>query len=86
MVTNNFSIKIDRLDELKKFIRDYLPTARFISNPFIMGNYYAISLSMNVDDSNKLNELFNKWYDIDNYKEPKKGFLKRIFKFLNKKK
>ena len=78
MVEQTFYIKKDRLTELKSFIRLYLPTTRFKQNPYVFGNDWCIMLSMEVQDSNKLNELFNKWYDLDNYKSPKKSFWKRM--------
>jgi hypothetical protein len=80
MVQESFYIKSHRLHELKTFIKNYLPTTRFLQNPCNVGNdEMYIRLSMNVVDANKLNELFNKWYDIDNPKIIKKNFFKRLF-------
>lgn len=80
MVRDSFYIKKNRLDELKLFIRDNLESARFANNPIEFSNQYYIILDLNVADSNKLNELFNKWYCEDNKPLSKgKSFWKRIF-------
>jgi len=78
MIRQTSYIKKDRLVELQSFIRDYLPTARFVHNPIETGDNLCICLDMEVQDANKLNELFNKWYDIDNPKIPNKSFCKRL--------
>ena len=83
MVEQTFNIKTHRLTELKSFIRTNLPTARFKCNPYEIGdNSTCVALSLEVNDANKLNELFNKWYDIDNPKKIKKRFFS--FNFLNR--
>lgn len=75
----SFYIKKHRLDELKKHIREHLPTVRFRHNPLEMGNEWFIALDMDVKDSAKLNELHNKWHDEDQPKpEPKKSILDRF--------
>lgn len=62
----SFYIAENRLDELKSFIRTSTPTARFKGNPLKEGNQFSIALTMEVEDSNKLNELFEKWHNEDN--------------------
>ena len=78
-----FYIKKDRLNELKSFIRDYLPETRFYHNPLDSGNDFWICLTMPVEEGNKLNELFNKWYDIDNPKPSNKKFIDKARSFFN---
>ncbi len=80
MITN-FYVAEFRLEELKLFIRSNLPTARFIDNPYKVGNKYSISLEMEIKDANKLNLLQNKWYDEDNaINSPSKNIFRKIFK------
>lgn len=62
----SFYIKEERLDELKKFIRTETPSVRFKHNPLKEGNQWFIAMTLEVEDSNKLNLLFNKWYLEDN--------------------
>lgn len=83
MVQHTFYIKKDRLFELKQFIRDNLNSARFLENPYELNTEYRITLSTNVNDANKLNELFNKWHDIDNSPKIKKSIWKRFFNIQN---
>ncbi len=78
-MNTSFYIKEDRLNECKIFVRS-LPSARFNHNPLKQGNEWFISLTMEVHDGNKLNELFNKWHEEDKPKgNINKGFLKRLF-------
>jgi len=80
----SFYIAENRLDELKSFIRTHTPTVRFKHNPLKEGTKWFIALNMEVEDSNKMNELFNKWHDEDNQpKSPNKSILKRIFSIFN---
>lgn len=76
----SFNITESRLDELKLFIKTNLPTARFVHNPLKEGNKYFIALTMESADSNKLNELQNKWYDEDHPIIIKKSFWNKIFR------
>jgi hypothetical protein len=80
----SFYIKENRLDELKSFIRNFTPTVRFRHNPLKEGNQWFIALDMEVEDGNKLNELFNKWYSEDNPpKIPNKSIWKRMVSVFN---
>ena len=80
----SFYIAENRINELKSFIRVELPTARFKHNPLKEGCRYFIALNMSIEDSNKLNELHNKWYEEDNtLVKPNKSFLKQILSFFN---
>ncbi len=79
----SFYIKENRLDECKAIIRS-LPSARFKHNPLKEGNQWFIALTMEVSDSSKLNQLFEKWHNEDKPKEiSKQSFWKRMFNFLN---
>ena len=74
-----FYVHKNRIDELKIFIREKLPSARFLQNPYEQGNEYGISLELSVDDGNKLSELRNNWYNQDNLTERhKKSFWKMV--------
>ncbi len=75
---HSFYIPNGRLAELKNFIRNHTPSVRFVHNPLKEGEKYWIALTMTVEDNNKLSELFNKWYDIDNPKIEKKTLKERI--------
>lgn len=48
------------VDETKHFIRTELPSARFLHNPIKIGDEWNISLSMSVEDGNKLSLWRNK--------------------------
>lgn len=76
----SFYVTENRLDELKSFIKNSTPSARFNHNPLKEGNKWFISLNIEVNDSNKLNKLFNKWYEEDNPPKIKtKSIWKRMF-------
>lgn len=80
----SFYIAENRLDELKSFIRSFTPTVRFKHNPLKGGNQWFIALTMEVEDGNKLNELFNKWHDEDNpLKRPNKSIWKWMLSVFN---
>ena len=82
MIENSFYIKESRLDELKLFIKNHLPSTRFKQNPCLFSSEWFIVLSMDVDDANKLSELTNKWYDIDHTNNVKKSLFRRIIDFI----
>lgn len=75
---HHFNITENRLDELKAFIRNNTPTVRFLQNPILIGKKWMISLSMETEDSNKLDDLFWKWYYEDNPKINKTTFWNRL--------
>ena len=80
----SFYIAENRLEELKSFIRAFTPTVRFKHNPLKEGNQWFIALTMEEADSNKLNELFNKWHNEDNQpKSPNKIIWKRMLSVFN---
>lgn len=79
---SSFYIKENRLDELKSFIREFTPTVRFKHNPLKQGDKWFIALTMEVEDGNKLNQLFNKW-DEDNPIIEKVSLWERIKKWYN---
>jgi hypothetical protein len=67
---SRFYIKENRLDEFKTFIRTNTSTVRFLHNPLKEGNQYYIAISLDVKESGKLNELFQKWHIEDNPPKP----------------
>ena len=78
MITHQFYIKEERLSECKKIIRS-IKTARFLQNPFKIGNKYSIFVSFGNDsDSNKMDELLAKWYIEDNQKIERKNIFQKI--------
>lgn len=80
---SSFYIKENRLDELKSFIREFTPTVRFKHNPLKEGDKWFIALTMEVEDGNKLNQLFNKWDEEDNPIIEKVSLWERIKKWYN---
>jgi hypothetical protein len=85
MITHRFKVRKDRIDECKEFIRT-LPTARFIHNPTLFGDFYDVGVSFETsEDSNKMNDLQNKWYNEDNPTPKKKeSFISRILNFFKR--
>lgn len=82
-MTTDFYVKEDRLDECKNFIRS-LPTARFNYNPIKVGGSFNINITLDAQDGNNLNELFEKWHNEDKPKEmPNKNIWKRIISVFN---
>jgi len=80
----SFYITENRLSELKSFIRAELPTVRFNHNPLKVGKELNISLSMSVEDGNKLSTLQNKWYEQDNPEPiPNKSIWSNILSIFN---
>jgi hypothetical protein len=83
MVTRSFYLKKERLGEFKQFIRTQTSSVRFVCNPYLEGDKYYVKISSDIKDSNKLNELFEKYYIEDNPKPIKKeSFIDKIKKFL----
>ena len=83
MITEHFTIKKERYPELKQFIRENMPTVRFLSNPLEIHNKLTIDISYEIDDINKLHTLTNKWHLEDNPPiEPKQSFWDRFKNFI----
>lgn len=87
----SFYIKENRLEELKSFIRSFTPSVRFKHNPLKEGDKWFVALTMEVEDNNKLNELFEKWHNEDNIPLKNESFWKRVLnnfrrKYENKRK
>jgi hypothetical protein len=81
MITHQFYIKEERLNECKKHIRS-IKSARFLQNPFKMGDKYSICVSFETNaDSTQMDEVLEKWYKEDN---PPKSKEKNIFKRIKK--
>ena len=83
----SFYIDTNRLTELKTFIRNFTPSARFKHNPLKQGSKFFIALDLEVEDGNKMNNLFLKWDKEDNPPEIKKksSFSKLLSVFKIKK-
>lgn len=85
---SSFYIDKNRLNELKSFIRDELPTTRFKHNPLLIGSQYNIALDLSVEDGNKLSQLQHEWHIEDNpsktTNKTNRGFLKKLLTFYNK--
>lgn len=64
----SFHVSKHRYDELKQFIRTQMPTARFEYNPYPLVNLktWQVSITLEIEDIGKLNDLENKWYLEDN--------------------
>ncbi len=75
-MTSSFPVSSKkRLRELQDFIKQKdLKSVRFNHNPLLTGiERYYVSLTLDVDDCNVLNELQNKWHAEDNtHVKPKK--------------
>ncbi len=83
MVGEIFYVKKERLEEVKKFIREQMPSCRFRSNPYSYdGENYEINITYEIEDMNKLSKLQNKYYEEDNPKIIKPSLFKRILNFL----
>lgn len=81
----SFYIKESRLDELKKYIRENLPSVRFKHNPLKEGDKWFIALNLEVEDNNKLSVLQNKWFEEDKPIKPiKKSFITKIKNYFKK--
>jgi len=79
-----FYVPTNRIDELKTFIRIELSSARFNENPYLQGEEYSVSLTLTVEDGNKLSILRNDWYNQEHpYKTPKKSNWDRILSVFN---
>lgn len=78
-----FYLKDIRLGEFKKFIGSDLPSARFVYNVYKIGDTWSIALELSSEDGNKLNELRNKWWELDNPpKVEKQNILQRLWKYF----
>lgn len=78
---SSFPIKNEkRLIELQTLIIKETKTIRFVNNPS-SDNLYVVLSGDVYEMNNVVDQLLNKWYDIDHPPPPKKeSFLKRIFK------
>jgi len=81
----DFYIKENRLRELKTFIGEFTPTVRFNHNPIKIDNEFNVSITMSVEDGNKLNKLRAKWYYEDNPVKTKNNIWNIFLSKLNKK-
>lgn len=68
MIEETFYVANDeRMNKVKKFIRQNMPTARFKSNPYKYSNEkWEFNISYGLPDMNKLSVLLNEFYNEDN--------------------
>jgi hypothetical protein len=79
MITQTFTVKEHRFDELQTFIKNEMPTFRYKGNPTKLHDILLITCTYEVDDIGKLSQLQSKWYLEDNPIEtPKPSFFKRL--------
>ena len=81
MVKEKFYVKNDeRMIKVKSFIRQHMPTARFITNPYKYSNgKWEFYISYELSDINKLSVLLEEFHNEDNPPAPKKrGLWQRI--------
>ena len=66
----------ERLVELQQCMKTHIPSARFIRTAEWYDGSFDVEYSydgLNKDENKALNELYNKWYEIDNPPEPEKA-------------
>lgn len=91
MIKESFSVNTrQRMIELNIFIKENMPTCRYLVNPYYINNIWYINISYEIQDMNKLGVLQNKFYKEDFEKrkqielEKTIGFkIKKIFKKLS---
>lgn len=85
MVSVDFYLKNDeRMEKIKLFIRQNMPTARFVRNPYRLHNgTWSVLLFYEIEDINKLNLILEEFYLEDNPLPVKKeSVFKRILKWF----
>jgi len=86
MVEETFYVANDeRMDKVKTFIRQNMPTARFKNNPYKYSNgKWEFNISYEMPDMNKLSKLLNEFYNDDNPPlPPKKSFWQIIYTWFS---
>lgn len=86
MVEETFYVANDeRMNKVKSFIRQNMPTARFKSNPYKYSNgKWEFNISYELPDMNKLSVLLNEFYVEDNPPAPqRKSLWQRILGWLS---
>lgn len=85
MITHTFEVKDEeRMNIVKIFIRQNMPTARFNSNPYKYSNgRWGFNISYEIEDQNKISVILNNFDLEDNPPVIKKKiFWKRILKYF----
>jgi len=73
MVTETFKVNNkQRFGELQNFLETNMPTAQLKGTPVKNSETYDIAISYEMCDIEKLEELHNKWYQLD-HTAPKKA-------------
>jgi len=86
MVEETFYVANDeRMNKVKSFIRQNMPTARFKSNPYKYSNgKWEFNISYELPDMNKLSVLLNEFYVEDNlFILKRKNLLQRVLGWLS---
>jgi hypothetical protein len=86
MVEETFYVANDeRMNKVKNFIRQNMPTARFKNNPYKYSNgKWEFNISYELPDMNKLSILLNEFYVEDSPPlAPKKRLWQRILGWLS---
>lgn len=89
MVKETFIVENDdRMNKVKTFIRQNMPTARFIQNPYRYSNgKWDFYISYESSDLNKLSKILEEFYLEDNPPPPKKvTLIKQFLKWVRKSK
>lgn len=77
----NFKVKKEFIQDFKEVIKS-IPSFRFLTNPTLKeDSYYLIDYSVKTNSDNlKVNEFFNKIYELEQSKIlPKKKWYQRLF-------
>ena len=84
MVQEYFIVNgFNRMLEVKKFIREQMPSARFIHNPEnVYDKKYSFDICYEIEDMNKLSNLLNRYFEEDNPKIVKESFIIRLKTFV----
>lgn len=86
MVEETFYVANDeRMDKVKTFIRQNMPTARFKNNPYrFSSGKWEFNISYEMPDMNKLSTLLNEFHLQDNPPAPpKKSLWNRIVEWFS---
>lgn len=79
---HTFYLNKEHLVDTKSFIRT-LPSARFRSNPVLIGDKYNMSIEMEVVDGNKLSQFLEQYYENNNVDQTiQVPFYMRMFNFI----
>lgn len=85
MVQESFYLKLSRLTELKEYVAENMPSCKLPNSYYAINGSVYITITYEIEDMNKMSELHNKWYTIDNPTQiPKLTFLQKIKNKISK--